>query len=150
MSRDALFCAILDHPEEDTPRLIFADWLDEHGEADRAEFIRVQIELSRLAPGQDEQSRLAFNEGDQWSLSNRLESVFAQVAAERAALEHGRYSELKLREQELLEDHGDSWSEPLRPFVVNEGFFPALVFRRGFVERTRVSLSSFVTNAESL
>ena len=27
---------------DDLPRLIFADWLDEHGDADRAEFIRLQ------------------------------------------------------------------------------------------------------------
>lgn len=40
--RDALLRAILQHPDDDTPRLIFADWLDEHGEADRAEFIRAQ------------------------------------------------------------------------------------------------------------
>jgi uncharacterized protein (TIGR02996 family) len=25
---------IIDNPEDDTPRLVFADWLDEHGDAD--------------------------------------------------------------------------------------------------------------------
>src|SRR5829696_8618990 len=45
---DALLAAIQAHPEEDTPRLMYADWLDEHGKPRRAEFIRVQIELSRL------------------------------------------------------------------------------------------------------
>ncbi len=34
--------------DDDTPRLIYADWLDEHDQPDRAEFIRVQIELARL------------------------------------------------------------------------------------------------------
>lgn len=38
---------IIAEPEDDLPRLIFADWLDEHGEAARAEFIRVQCELAR-------------------------------------------------------------------------------------------------------
>ena len=28
--------------DEDAPRLVFADWLEEHGDSDRAEFIRVQ------------------------------------------------------------------------------------------------------------
>ncbi|QJW99786.1 TIGR02996 domain-containing protein [Frigoriglobus tundricola] len=37
------------NPDDDTPRLVFADWLQEHGEEDRAEFIRVQIELVRKA-----------------------------------------------------------------------------------------------------
>jgi uncharacterized protein (TIGR02996 family) len=40
--------AICAEPDEDTPRLAFADWLDEHGGGDRAEFIRLQCELGRL------------------------------------------------------------------------------------------------------
>lgn len=45
----ALLTAILQQPDEDTPRLIYADWLDEHGEAwdrDRAELIRIGVELA--------------------------------------------------------------------------------------------------------
>ena len=30
--RDALLKAVCDNPDDDTPRLVFADWLDEHGE----------------------------------------------------------------------------------------------------------------------
>src|SRR5215468_4094431 len=41
----ALWSAILANPLDDTPRLVYADWLQEHGEEERAEFIRVQIEL---------------------------------------------------------------------------------------------------------
>src|SRR5262245_56433236 len=47
--RRELMTAILMNPEEDTPRLVFADWLDEHDEPERAEFIRVQCELARLS-----------------------------------------------------------------------------------------------------
>lgn len=43
-STNAAFLAdIIAHPERDDIRLIFADWLDENGQADRAEFIRDQI-----------------------------------------------------------------------------------------------------------
>src|SRR5262245_4046089 len=42
--REAFIEAIAAHPDEDTPRLVFADWLQENGEADRAEFIRFQYE----------------------------------------------------------------------------------------------------------
>jgi uncharacterized protein (TIGR02996 family) len=38
----ALFREVLERPEDDRPRLVYADWLDENGEADRAEFIRIQ------------------------------------------------------------------------------------------------------------
>jgi uncharacterized protein (TIGR02996 family) len=46
--RDALLQAIIDNPEDDAPRLVFADWLDDHDEPERAEFIRVQVELANL------------------------------------------------------------------------------------------------------
>ena len=39
--------SIVAQPEGDTARLVYADWLDEHGQPERAEFIRVQCELTR-------------------------------------------------------------------------------------------------------
>src|SRR5688500_16170422 len=41
----AFLDAIVDAPDDDAPRLVYADWLDDHGDADRAEFIRAQCEL---------------------------------------------------------------------------------------------------------
>lgn len=38
---DALLAAILANPDEDTPRLAYADWLDENGQAERASRVRV-------------------------------------------------------------------------------------------------------------
>jgi uncharacterized protein (TIGR02996 family) len=43
--------AIIDQPDDDLPRLVYADFLEEAGDADRADFIRVQCELARM-PGQ--------------------------------------------------------------------------------------------------
>ena len=47
MSDAALLAVIRAAPADDAPRLVYADWLDEHGQPERAEFIRVQIELAR-------------------------------------------------------------------------------------------------------
>ena len=38
---------IIEHPDEDASRLIFADWLDEHDQPERAEFIRLQCQRAR-------------------------------------------------------------------------------------------------------
>lgn len=38
--------AVLDHPEADGPRLLYANCVQDHGEPERAEFIRVQVELA--------------------------------------------------------------------------------------------------------
>jgi uncharacterized protein (TIGR02996 family) len=43
-----LLSAILEDPGDDTPRLILADWLDDHDQPRRAEFIRAQIEADKL------------------------------------------------------------------------------------------------------
>jgi uncharacterized protein (TIGR02996 family) len=48
MNADAFLHAIAETPEDDTPRLVYADWLEENGNVERAEFIRVQIELARV------------------------------------------------------------------------------------------------------
>src|SRR5205814_20730 len=37
---------ILKSPDDDAPRLVFADWLDEHGQADAAELIRVECAMA--------------------------------------------------------------------------------------------------------
>src|SRR5687768_1025238 len=47
--REALLRTVCENPDDDLPRLVFADWLDEHGEPERAEFIRIQIELGTSA-----------------------------------------------------------------------------------------------------
>src|SRR5690348_10440338 len=43
---EAFLASILENPDDDAPRLIYADWLDEQGRHDRAEFIRIQCELA--------------------------------------------------------------------------------------------------------
>jgi uncharacterized protein (TIGR02996 family) len=55
---DAFLQAIREAPDDDTPRLVFADWLDDHGQVDRAEFIRVGCTLARAQPGSPEQGQL--------------------------------------------------------------------------------------------
>lgn len=44
---DALLRDVLAIPADDAPRLILADWLEDDGQHDRAEFIRCQVELAR-------------------------------------------------------------------------------------------------------
>jgi uncharacterized protein (TIGR02996 family) len=48
--------------DDDTPRLVYADWLSENGQDDRAEFIRVQVERSRLPAWDANQVRLRLRE----------------------------------------------------------------------------------------
>ena len=47
MPHDAFLKSIIANPDDDLPRLVYADFLDETGDADRGEFIRVQCQLVR-------------------------------------------------------------------------------------------------------
>ena len=51
--RQPFIDSILAAPDDDGPRLVYADWLEEHEECDRAEFIRLGCELARLKAGLD-------------------------------------------------------------------------------------------------
>src|SRR3954451_2032774 len=69
---DAFLQAIFEEPDDDTHRLVYADWLEEHGRPERAEFLRVQVELAALGEGDGrrasleprERELLARHEGD--------------------------------------------------------------------------------------
>jgi uncharacterized protein (TIGR02996 family) len=51
MTQDEAFLqAIIEAPDDDAPRLVYADWLDDSGDPERAEFIRAQCELARPGP----------------------------------------------------------------------------------------------------
>jgi uncharacterized protein (TIGR02996 family) len=65
---EALFAAVLREPDEDTPRLVYADWLEENDQAERAEFIRVQVELARAPTSAlfSQQKTLLARYEDEW------------------------------------------------------------------------------------
>ncbi|MBP3958959.1 TIGR02996 domain-containing protein [Gemmata sp. G18] len=51
---DALFRAIVRHPDDDTARLVFADWLQENGRTEEGEFVRTQCRLAAAEPDDPE------------------------------------------------------------------------------------------------
>jgi uncharacterized protein (TIGR02996 family) len=62
-----LLNAIVAHPDDDTPRLVYADWLEEHGDPDRAEFIRLQCEYARVGPHAPGARALAGRADELWA-----------------------------------------------------------------------------------
>lgn len=88
---DLLLKAIVAEPDEDTPRLIYADWLDETGtDPARAEFIRVQCRLARGRSSTVE--AVSAEPGRPWTSGQ-----YAQLAADTA------------REAELIRDNWTRW-----------------------------------------
>jgi uncharacterized protein (TIGR02996 family) len=108
---------IIGNPEDDTLRLIYADWLEENDQQERAELIRVQCELSRYRAPDDGHTFL-------WAMRHW------RGAPERIKL-------LCAREQDLLMVHYREWLPPgLWESLLGSGWPPngqAAVFRRGFI-----------------
>jgi uncharacterized protein (TIGR02996 family) len=96
--RDALLAAILANPYDDTVRLAFADWCDENGEADRAEFIRMQIQFANsLEPGSEADTLARFVPAYDWYILGRLSPELAHRAS------------LQKRGNELLDTNRTHW-----------------------------------------
>jgi len=68
---DTFLEAIVEEPDDDGLRLIYADWLDENAQPERADFIRVQVERARLPD----------NDPRQWDLAERERQLLAEHEA---------------------------------------------------------------------
>jgi uncharacterized protein (TIGR02996 family) len=69
----AFLFSVCENPEDDTVRLIYADWLEERGDP-RGEFIRVQVELASMTADSPRRRELAFRaheflgkHGEEWA-----------------------------------------------------------------------------------
>lgn len=86
MTDDAAFlAAIADQPDDDLPRLAYADFLDDRGKSARAEFIRVQCELARLPATDPRRAALAAREAElieahrrEWTVPNVGPQAFSR------------------------------------------------------------------------
>lgn len=77
----AFIRAICANPKDDVARLVFADWLDEHGESERAAFIRWQIATDFAA------SRVAGEGGPVYSLQSRQDAPRGFIRSIRALVD---------------------------------------------------------------
>src|SRR5437762_1706115 len=63
-AEQAFLQEIVEDPDDDAVRLIYADWLEDHGNAPRAEFIRTQIELAGMKEDDPRREDFAAREAD--------------------------------------------------------------------------------------
>jgi uncharacterized protein (TIGR02996 family) len=187
----ALLAAICAEPAEDTPRLAYADWLDERGDArvtcglckgqrhvtyfkgpgatnpnwkdcpvcggtgtvvgtanaDRAEFIRVQIALA--------------NRNGNWIEAReeiRRKTLLGQMSHDQAAILSAvadtRPDSLQARSDELLRQHADAWRPEvlrgLRTNIIAGGLTNVvdITFSRGFVSHVTCTAAQWTANRE--
>ena len=146
MSIEAAFlAAIRADPDDDAPRLIYSDWLDQQGRAEQAEFIRVQCELAQLesilvahckvlvADQSIDPGRPDGHENERIALRRR----------ERALLECGWVA------WHTMELHGGTiFCENLYPHKPTPT--PHFTFRRGFVHAITCTAADWLTHADAI
>jgi uncharacterized protein (TIGR02996 family) len=124
---DQLLAAIIDNPADDGLRLVYADRLEEEGQEDRAEFIRVQLRLATY--NTDPKQRLTGGPASGWGVE--------EMPPE--------YTTLKRRERELF-DAAQPW-----PLLTGVTFFDAeWRFSRGFIEEVHCTLADWLKHGPAI
>jgi uncharacterized protein (TIGR02996 family) len=113
-----LWTAIRNAPLDDIPRLIYADWLDEHGDPERAELIRIQC--TQCAEAQ--------------------KHPFGNLP------EKHEWAKFDARAKALIDAHGDRWLANVRRVLKgstgDDQWLERLRFRRGFLDAQPFPLES--------
>jgi uncharacterized protein (TIGR02996 family) len=159
-AHDAFLEAICAAPEDDTPRLVYADWLEEHGEGERAEFIRLQCRISAL------EARCGCGRCVRLRGGGQHHNGPCAVDQERVTLPDGRSKQafLRRRERELLAEdgppihgsktrlHKDGTSETLayRWLPVPVLHCEWWEFRRGFIESISLPCADWIQHAADI
>jgi uncharacterized protein (TIGR02996 family) len=129
--REAFLAAIRDEPDDDTHRLVYADWLTDHGDerdVGRAEFIRTQVAAERLPERDPERRRL-----EAWALELRdahSDAWFSTMPQEfrpvRLTFRRGFFDALHL-DPDFLDKYAAILfeREPVRRLLMGWGRLPA-------------------------
>lgn len=161
--------AILDAPDDDAPRLAFADWLDEHGGPIECEVCE-NSGCNRLANGEiDTAWYCPVCDGQSNGFAARAEFIRVQCEAEHldrivqtgifapgppsnapdTSKEFGRLCDLRRRERELMDYHWRNWCDSLPAPIAcsnlnGQSDTLTVTFRRGFVASVALPLAAFL------
>src|SRR5437016_5610727 len=104
--------AIKDDPEDDTLRLILADFLADEGHEDRGQFIRTQCRRARLDENSPDAVELKQRE-DQWLQRQQQRWVGPLAELDGRVTFHRGLIQLECQAQQLLERAGEAqeWTE---------------------------------------
>lgn len=131
--RAAMIAAVLANPDDDTPRLVFADWCDDNGEPERAEFLRVQVELARTG------------EASCWTEEMPFGTQCTDPECPWAVRE-----QLRERERDLLDRHRLSWLDGPLMGMESQTAGEAVQFIRGFVESVTCPAADWLAHADAI
>ncbi len=149
--RDAFIRAIIAQPDDDVLRLVYADWLDENGEKERAEFIRLQCSIAlMLVPTGHAHGDKLWTKGTRGQIIGHFDITGKTKSTLRVC--DCKFCNSRRRERELLTEHEDEWFPFSSIIHVGVGGRYAIQreWRRGFVESITCSWSDWRTHADAI
>lgn len=128
-TEEGLLADILAKPDDDLPRLVYADWLDENGQTERAEFIRVQVGHNALT-----------KRCGRWAKEGGR--------GKPPMWDEGGGPNLTARQRKLLADHGRNWFSQadgwrVKTHKTSSLTGPEVVVHRGFISEIRCTLADW-------
>jgi len=157
----AFVAQMREHPGDDVVRLACADWLEERGEADRAEFVRVQVERNRIRRYPPDECKVCGNTVNDEGELEHGRGCFAQSedgGGSEFFDENPEWTALRDRERGLIPPIG--WDIPEGLFVIccldDMGLVPsdsgsaAVVYCRGFVESVTCDAAAWLAHGDAV
>jgi uncharacterized protein (TIGR02996 family) len=149
-----LLDTILASPDDDTARLVYADLLQEEGDEDRAEFIRIQVELAREVPIPEDPKKPIKPSGGVFGASFEEWQRYKRANREwkRKIEPFKRRCELIRRQQYLFALHVASvpiekgWCPTLPVWAL----LPMSNWSRGFIERVTCKAGEWLEHGRAL
>lgn len=145
-----LLADICANPDDTDLRLIYADWLDENGQEERGEFIRLQIELANWPCNCDSDYERVYHDEcrckEKGELQRRERDLWASAADDAMQIDKPLWGVLP-------NWHISGWS-PNELHIVNlhSEQHPEMraAFRRGFVEVVTCTAADWIQHAEAI
>ncbi len=150
-----LLADIIAHRDDDGIRLIAADWWEDHGESERAEYIRVQCEIARI---EAEVGPVKHDHTYKPPTSPPLPGPRCPASRLDKVLRPLRDRERPLKWKCITFLAPFMWDQPGTSWTVVYKWLPDHVnvntryvgFRRGFVEDVALSAENWIRHAEAL
>jgi len=149
---------ICERPDDDAPRMVYADWLDEFAGEERCEACDGEGKTTRDNNGNVWVSECKTCHGSGYVANHYAERAeFIRVQIALANSRHGgipkvQYAELKNRERELSNQYGLTWLP--RQFMDLEAqraeVFGVVQYSRGFISSISLTCSDFMQHAKAL
>jgi uncharacterized protein (TIGR02996 family) len=139
MNEAAFLESIVAEPDEDAHRLVFADWLDEHGDAAFAGFIRDQVELARLDEGDPQYPALLARSRRSGMLTDkRRRPMVDHVPGGQVLFRRGLIEGVRISGEAFLRHSSGRWSGvPLERLWLDDDVAPGVLPRRQELRRVR-------------